>query len=463
MFKKTKLILRAFFVMAVIVWAASPSFAADKPSKTTKSSKPSNTEKADTQKPIKRIDTMIAVFDLEITEGVTKGISRPLSESIRREIVMSGRYEVIDRGNMNKILGEQKFQLSGCAAGECIVEAGQLLGVGKIVTGSIGLVGKTYYLSLSVINVETGKIENVSEDKCECRLDDLIDSSKRLVKKLLGEQIAETKSATETKEPSEQKPVIASETSSPADPTERGKQSQQPPSSPFPKGEYTDSSGIEMVFVRGGCYQMGDTFGDGSSDEKPVHKVCVDDFYIGKYEVTQGQWKAIMGNNPSSFSSCVDNCPVENVSWNDIQDFINKLNQKTGKNYRLPAEAEWEYAARSGGKSEKYSGNNDIDSVAWYTSNSGSKTHPVGQKAANGLGIYDMSGNVLEWVSDWHGDKYYSKSPKNNPKGPNSGSLRVLRGGSWGYSVRSARTANRDWSYPGSRLRDVGFRVAMTQ
>ena len=146
--------------------------------------KPVNTKPAEEKpKAVKLIDTMLAVFDLEITEGVTRGISRPLSESIRREIVMSGRYEVIDRGNMNKILGEQKFQLSGCAAGECIVEAGQLLGVGKIVTGSIGLVGKTYYLSLSVINVETGKIENSSEDKCKCEIDDLIDSSKRLVKK----------------------------------------------------------------------------------------------------------------------------------------------------------------------------------------------------------------------------------------------------------------------------------------
>ena len=452
--------MRIFLIILFVLILASPSFAflvaPSKPEDTREPPVPAETKPADVKpvntkppeekpKAVKRIDTMIAVFDLEITEGVTKGISRPLSESIRREIVMSGRYEVIDRGNMNKILGEQKFQLSGCASGECIVEAGQLLGVGKIVTGSIGLVGKTYYLSLSVINVETGKIENVSEDKCECRLDDLIDSSKRLVKKLLGAQIAEIKSASETKQPS---------------------------SSPFSKGGYTDTPSIETVFVKGGCYQMGDTFGDGNSDEKPVHEVCLDDFYIGKYEVTQGQWKAVMGNNPSSFSSCGDNCPVENVNWNDIQDFITKLNQKTENNpqapfgkgeFRLPTEAEWEYAARSGGKSEKYAGSNDIDSVAWYSSNSGSKTHSVGTKASNSLGIYDMSGNVWEWVNDWYSSSYYSESPKNNPKGLNSGSSRVLCGGSWYDLARFARATIRSYVAPDYRGNLLGFRLARTR
>lgn len=223
------------------------------------------------------------------------------------------------------------------------------------------------------------------------------------------------------------------------------------------------TTGMEFVSVKGGCYQMGDTFGDGESDEKPVHEVCVDDFYIGKYEVTQGQWKAVMGNNPSYLKDCGDNCPVETVSWNDIQEFINKLNNKTGKNYRLPTEAEWEYAARSGGKSEKYSGSNDVDSVAWYDKNSGSKTHPVGQKAANGLGIYDMSGNVWEWVNDWYDSGYYKNSPKNNPTGADSGSFRVLRGGSWGGDAWVTRSASRHDDAPGSRFHVGGFRLVRTQ
>ncbi|MBI4843838.1 MAG: SUMF1/EgtB/PvdO family nonheme iron enzyme [Nitrospirae bacterium] len=214
----------------------------------------------------------------------------------------------------------------------------------------------------------------------------------------------------------------------------------------------------DMVYVKGGCYQMGDTFGDGSGDEKPVHEVCVDDFYIGKYEVTQGQWRDVMGNNPSEFSGCGDDCPVENVSWNGIREFIRKL----GGNYRLPTEAEWEYAARSGGKKEKYASGDNVDSVAWYGSNSGNNTHQVGRKAANGLGIYDMSGNVWEWVQDWYGESYYQNSPRNNPQGPSSGQLRVRRGGSWFTNALSARGL-RLYLNPGLGGSDLGFRLARTR
>lgn len=234
---------------------------------------------------------------------------------------------------------------------------------------------------------------------------------------------------------------------------------------PVPKAEEKKtvedpSPRIAMVSVKGGCYQMGDTFGDGDADEKPVHEVCMDNFYIGKYEVTQGQWNEVMGNNPSKFSSCGDNCPVEQVSWNDAQEFIKKLNQKTGKRYRLPTEAEWEYAARSGGKSEKYSGGNNADSVAWYSSISGIKTHPVGQKRANGLGIYDMSGNVWEWCQDWYSN--YGSGSQNNPTGTVSGSSRVVRGGSWVNLTGDGRAANRLESDPGHRHFTLGFRLART-
>jgi sulfatase modifying factor 1 len=221
------------------------------------------------------------------------------------------------------------------------------------------------------------------------------------------------------------------------------------------------ATGMEMIFVKGGCYQMGDTVGGGHSDEKPVHEVCVSDFYMGKYEVTQRQWQNIMGGNPSHFSSCGDNCPVEKVSWDDVQNFIGKLNSRTGKRYRLPTEAEWEYAARSGGKSEKYSGGNDVDAVAWYGSNSGSRTHPVGQKQPNGLGLHDMSGNVWEWCQDWYGSSYYNQSPRDNPVGPSSGSARVVRGGSWYSVAASTRAALRRRSYPVIRYDFLGFRLAL--
>jgi len=215
---------------------------------------------------------------------------------------------------------------------------------------------------------------------------------------------------------------------------------------------------IEMVFVKGGTFKMG--YHNGDSDEKPVHRVTVSDFYIGKYEVTQKQWRAIMGNNPSYFKG--DNLPVENVSWDDVQEFLKKLNTKTGKHYRLPTEAEWEYAARGGVKSRgyEYAGSNNIDEVAWYDGNSGNKTHPVGTKKPNELSIYDMSGNVWEWCHDWYATNYYRNSPHYNPQGPSNGDSRVLRGGSWDYDAGNCRVANRYGDYPGYSDGNDGFRVA---
>ena len=180
---------------------------------------------------------------------------------------------------------------------------------------------------------------------------------------------------------------------------------------------------------------------------------------MGKYEVTQAQWKAVMGSNPSRFKG--DNLPVENVSWDDVQAFIRKLNQLTGKRYRLPTEAEWEYAARGGNKSRgyKYAGGNNIDEVAWYDGNSGERTHPVGKKRPNELGLYDMSGNVWEWCSDWYDEDYYGNSPQNNPQGPASGSSRVFRGGSWLNYAILCRSASRYYSTPDSRYGLIGFRL----
>ncbi len=220
-----------------------------------------------------------------------------------------------------------------------------------------------------------------------------------------------------------------------------------------------------MVFVKGGCYDMGDTFGDGESVERPVHNVCVDDFYIGETEVTQAKWREVMGNNPSYFKDC-DDCPVEMVSWNDNQEFIERINQKTGKAFRLPTEAEWEYAARSGGKKEKYSGTSsesELGEYAWYDKNSGRQTHPVKQKRPNAIGLYDMSGNVWEWVQDWNDKSYYKNSPMDNPKGPSSGSYRVFRGGSWFVTGMNARTACRAGYFPGAQYKYIGFRMARTK
>jgi formylglycine-generating enzyme required for sulfatase activity len=212
-----------------------------------------------------------------------------------------------------------------------------------------------------------------------------------------------------------------------------------------------------------GCQDGRDT--ECYEPEKPAHTVRVSDFYIGETEVTQKQWRAVMGNNPSSFKDC-DDCPVESVSWNDIQDFISKLNARSGSSrYRLPTEAEWEYAARGGALSRGYgyAGSNDADRVAWYNKNSGKKTRPVKGKDRNELGLYDMSGNVWEWCADcWHDD--YTGHPTDGSAWT-SGSCdrRVLRGGSWDNGIFwNVRVSFRNDSYPDNWDNSNGFRLART-
>ena len=213
-----------------------------------------------------------------------------------------------------------------------------------------------------------------------------------------------------------------------------------------------------IVYVSGGTFIMG---GDDSSDQMPTHSVTLSSYYICKYEVTQALWRAVMGSNPSNFKG--NNLPVENVSWYDCQTFIKRLNSYTGRNFRLPTEAEWEFAARGGNYSRhyKYSGSNHIDDVAWYIDNSNKRPHPVGTKQANELGLYDMSGNVGEWCSDWDGS--YSSYSQTNPTGPNSGSSRVNRGGFWRYNARYCRTPERSSNAPDYCVNFIGLRLVLSQ
>ncbi len=214
---------------------------------------------------------------------------------------------------------------------------------------------------------------------------------------------------------------------------------------------------LEMVYIRGGSFQMGSNNGD--SDEKPVHTVSLADFWMGKYEVTQGQWQAIMGNNPSGFKG--SNLPVERVSWNDCKEFIGKLNSKTGKNFNLPSEAQWEYACRAGSTTRFCFGDSDsgLGDYAWYTSNSGNKTHPVGRKKPNTWGLYDIHGNVWEWCEDWHHDSYGGAPADGSAWLSPASSLRVLRGGAWCFGTVNCRSADRGWSIPSGSGNDLGFRV----
>ncbi len=241
-------------------------------------------------------------------------------------------------------------------------------------------------------------------------------------------------------------------------------------------GDFTETvSGIEfdIVYVKGGTFQMGATSEQGSdydSDERPVHSVTLSDYYIGKFEVTQGLWEKVMGTTIheqrikagySSTNGVGSDYPMYYVNWEEAQEFCKKLSQLTGKTYVLPTEAQWEYAARGGVKSRgyKYSGSNTIGNVAWYDDNSSNSTHPVATKQPNELGLYDMSGNVWEWCSDWYG--YYSSESQSNPTGPSTGFLRVLRGGSWYSGARNCWVSSRNGNSPRYRDSIIGFRVVL--
>ncbi|MEO5363240.1 MAG: formylglycine-generating enzyme family protein [Magnetococcus sp. DMHC-8] len=217
-------------------------------------------------------------------------------------------------------------------------------------------------------------------------------------------------------------------------------------------------TGMEFIWVPGGEFEMGNLFGGGFGNEKPVHEVSLNGFWLGKFPVIQEEWIGMMGSHPPHYQEG-SRYPVEKASWDDAQAFIEKMNADEEGRFRLPTEAEWEYAARSGGRREEYAGGMEVDQVAWHSTNSGNAVHPVGMKAPNGLGLYDMSGNVLEWCQDWFDEEYYKKVPSANPKGPLKGTYRVLRGGSWDSAPNYVRTVARNYWEPDNRDFNTGFRL----
>ena len=307
--------------------------------------------------------------------------------------------------------------------------------------------------------------------------------------------------------------VLAADNTATSTPTATSQISQQQETTtadekggPYGKTWREPTTGMEFIWIEGGCFQMGceadrpqekkslamlpESFSEIKAwqwplamlalalpvscaspdyyqrtgcfkEEQPVHEVCVNGFYIGKYEVTQGEYRKIIESNPSHFRG--NDYPMEKVSWLGSQIFIHHLNKESGKRFRLPTEAEWEYAARSGGRNEKYAGSDSIRSVAWYAANSNGSTQRVGSKSPNGLGLYDMSGNVWEWCSDYFNKDYYTSSPKNNPKGPAEGRERVARGGSWAFEAPYARTAFRFRYRPESHYASIGFRLVLAE
>lgn len=245
----------------------------------------------------------------------------------------------------------------------------------------------------------------------------------------------------------------------------------------------------DFVPVPAGCFQMGNGFSDAYHLEKPVHEVCLDEFSIAKYDVTVGAFRRFVQESgyvteAESSGGCYaydgaswrmnsgaswrspgfkqdDSHPVVCVTWDDAARYAAWLSGKDAKSYHLPSEAQWEYAARSGGRIERYAGGGDIDALAWYSANANGTTHPVGQKKPNALGLYDMSGNVWQWCADWYSQSYYRQSPRNNPKGPPEGTKRMFRGGSWFYDARGVRASYRDFAAPDYRSSYLGFRLVL--
>ena len=419
--------------------------------------------------------TSIAVIDFA-GNNVPSADAKALTDRLRLELFLTGKFVVLEREKMDAILKEQKFQLTGCTSDACAVEVGQLLVVEQMVAGSVSKVGQTYSVTARLIDVEKGNL--ISGGMCDLKGDigDVMTCLGTVAAQLAGNQ-----SVTSTK----------------------------------PASESPRTDGLpEMVFIKGGTFRMGSN--EGEDDEKPVHPVTVSDFWLGKYEVSVAEFEKfisetgyqtdaekddgsyfLMGSKLEKKAGVNWRCdaqgnvrksselnhPVIHVSWNDAVAYCDWLSKKTGQNYRLPTEAEWEYAARSGGKNYKHAwgnfgpegrkGGNIADEslkriysnwTIWEGYDDGYVyTAPVGSYEPNELGLYDMTGNVWEWCQDWYDGKYYKNSPQFDPKGPSSGTFRVLRGGSWFSQPIIVRCSYRSGNVPDGRVSSGGFRLARTE
>jgi len=474
----------------------------------------------------------IAVLDFEGL-GVPDVEAKALTNRLRSVLVQRDIYRVVERGKMDEILKEQGFQLSGCTSEECVVEVGQLLGVQKMLAGSISIVGKTYSVEMRIIDVELGRIEKSSTYDFRGEIDQLLLTGMNNALNILNktdavyqtdkslftplEEITYNKRDTviikneipglltleieppdvnvhiDNKDLTGQSKIELTagqynieikkdgyETKSERIIIESGKITnkmftlkKQIDISLYSKESIIENIISNMVKIEDGTFLMGSNSGD--ADEKPEHQITVDVYYICKYEVTQIEWQLITGYNPSYFKG--ELLPVENISWYQAIDFCNKLSVETGlvpfytiinnkitynmtsNGFRLLTEAEWEYASKGGNKSKnfKYSGGNDIDSTSWYCNNSKNTTKQVGLKIPNELGLYDMNGNVWEWVNDWY--KKYEIPDEKIINDKYSELYKICRGGSWSDNAFNCRIANRNYKNPSQMSKFLGLRL----
>ena len=401
----------------------------------------------------------VAILETVDKEGnVPYGILLQVRSSLTYAISSNEGYEGYDRVDMSAITGEQNFQRTGMVNDEQIKRLGEMTGASYVLIAEAAIYDDEHIIiAAKILDVETGGvISSTPPAVAPKEPTKMAEACIRCSQTLVGGKM-----------PAKGVNINLSDNSNYSSQSMSRNQ------------DFTETAcgiNMKMIWVEGGDFLMGCTSeqgGDCGDDEQNVRRVTVDGFYIGMLEVTQSQWEKVMGTSlyqqktktgTRSVHGVGPDYPMYYVSWDEAMEFCRLLSQKTGKTYTLPTEAQWEYAARGGNKNEgtKYAGSNMIDVVAWCLSNSGGNAHIVGSKRANALGIYDMSGNVWECCKDWYANSYVSYDT-NNPVGPSSGSLRVLRGGDWGNFASGCRVARRNCSSPGVRRYDifVGFRVVL--
>ncbi|MDD8025795.1 MAG: formylglycine-generating enzyme family protein [Acidobacteriota bacterium] len=401
--------------------------------------------------------SVLAVIQLQEGNGVTTSDAMIVTTGVEESVLRTNQYILVEKSQIKKILDEQKYQQLGTCELECAVQIGKQLAATKVVIGNLARLGDRYAIQLKLIDVESAQTVNIASLYKDCKIGDLPDFLGAVVNQLLG---------------------LRGEVGARAEDIGLV--------SPMATGqEWQDSvTGTKFVLIPAGVFDMGSNSGD--PDEKPIHRVSVNGFWIGKYEVSVGQWRqfstetgykteaeksggayVLVGKewkmNPGAYwdkpgFGQTDEHPVTCVSWNDTQHYIEWINKREDTDkYRLPTEAEWEYACRAGSTGSRYG---DQGEIAWYWDNSGQSAHSVGKKKGNAFGLYDMLGNVWEWCLDLYGP--YSSGFTSNPAGASSGSNRIFRGGSWAYYTQLLRSSDRGYEMPSCRYVNIGFRLVKT-
>ncbi|MBT4483196.1 MAG: formylglycine-generating enzyme family protein [Candidatus Latescibacteria bacterium] len=408
-------------------------------------------------------DYGLAVLDLQ-ANGIAESEALALSDVLRSSILnviqeqadkIQGSYKLIERSQMNRIFDEFDVQNIGCTDVSCAIEFGKMLNAERVIIGSVGLVGSTYIVVARIVDVESTNMLVSVNRNVPSPIDNVIGLMPIVGHELLTSERLAAPVATLQITPSDQSVTPLPEPSQPV----------------VPAVSSRIIAGIKIVSIPGGNFQMGS---DNSRDEKPMHTIALDGFEMSSTEITQKMYRNVMGEAPSEFIGN-DNFPVEKVSWFDAVKFCNQLSVAEGiepcynlttwkcdftsNGFRLPTEAEWEYACRAGTETDYYTGDGEksLINAGWFKKNSDSNTHPVEQREPNAWELYDMYGNVWEWCHDYYGK--YNKISSRNPEGAQSGKYHVIRGGSYRSKSSDCRTANRQFMLPNVRQKDIGFRV----